>query len=89
MTAIMEFLDTINAFVWGPPMMIILVGTGVFLTLRTGGLQFTKIGYGWRLLLKGFLKKDLDQRGEGEITPFQSLTSVLAATIGNGKTLQV
>ncbi|MGB6369928.1 MAG: sodium:alanine symporter family protein [Atribacterota bacterium] len=84
MTAIMEFLDTINAFVWGPPMMIILVGTGIFLTLRTGGLQFTKIGYGWRLLLKGFLKKDLDQRGEGEITPFQSLTSVLAATIGNG-----
>jgi len=61
-----------------------LVGTGIFLTLRTGGLQFTKIGYGWKLLLKGFLKKDLDQRGEGEITPFQSLTSVLAATIGNG-----
>jgi len=84
MTAIMELLDTINAFVWGPPMMIILVGTGVFLTIRIGGLQFTKTGYGWKLLLKGFLKKDLDQRGEGEITPFQSLTSVLAATIGNG-----
>jgi len=84
MTAIMEFLDTINAFVWGPPMMIILVGTGIFLTIRIGGLQFTKIGYGWRLTLKGFFKKDVDQRGEGEITPFQSLTSVLAATIGNG-----
>jgi len=84
MTAIMEFLDTINAFVWGPPMMIMLVGTGIFLTIRIGGLQFTKIGYGWRLTLKGLLKKDVDQRGEGEITPFQSLTSVLAATIGNG-----
>ena len=84
MTAIMEFLDTINAFVWGPPMMIILVGTGVFLTIRVGGVQFTKTGYGWKLLLKGLLNKDLDQRGEGEITPFQSLTSVLAATIGNG-----
>jgi len=84
MTAIMDFLDVINAFVWGPPMMIMLVGTGIFLTLRTGGLQFTKIGYGWKLLLKGLLNKDLDQRGEGEITPFQSLTSVLAATIGNG-----
>ena len=84
MTAIMEFLDIINAFVWGPPMMIMLVGTGIFLTIRIGGKQFTKIGYGWKLLLKGFLKKDLDQRGEGEITPFQSLTSVLAATIGNG-----
>ncbi|GAH70256.1 unnamed protein product, partial [marine sediment metagenome] len=84
MTAIMEFLDIINAFVWGPPMMIMLVGTGIFLTLRIGGKQFTKIGYGWKLLLKGLLNKDLDQRGEGEITPFQSLTSVLAATIGNG-----
>ena len=84
MTAIMEFLETINAFVWGPPMMIILVGTGVFLTIRIGGVQFTKTGYGWKLLLKGLLNKDLDQRGEGEITPFQSLTSVLAATIGNG-----
>jgi AGCS family alanine or glycine:cation symporter len=80
----MEFLDIINAFVWGPPMMIMLVGTGIFLTLRIGGKQFTKIGYGWKLLLKGLLNKDLDQRGEGEITPFQSLTSVLAATIGNG-----
>ena len=36
MTAIMDLLDVINSFVWGPPMMIILVGTGIFLTLRLG-----------------------------------------------------
>ena len=84
MTAIMEFLDAINAFVWGPPMMIILVGTGIFLTLRLGGIQFIKTGYAWKLIFKGGFKKDIEQRGEGEITPFQALTSTLAATIGNG-----
>ncbi len=84
MTAIMEFLDTLNAFVWGPPMMIILVGTGVFLTLRLGGIQFRKSGYAWKLIFKGAFKKDVAERGEGEITPFQALTSTLAATVGNG-----
>jgi len=84
MTAIMELLDTINAFVWGPPMMIILVGTGVFLTIRLGGVQFRKSGYAWKLIFRGAFKKDVAERGEGEITPFQALTSTLAATVGNG-----
>jgi len=84
MTAIMEFLDKINAFAWGPPMMILLVGTGIYLTLRIGGVQFTKIGYGWKVTFAGLFKKDKDIRGEGEITPFQSLCSALAATVGNG-----
>ncbi|MBA7475889.1 Amino-acid carrier protein AlsT [subsurface metagenome] len=84
MTAIMELLDTINAFVWGPPMMIILVGTGLFLTIRLGGVQFRKSGYAWKLIFRGAFKKDVAERGEGEITPFQALTSTLAATVGNG-----
>jgi len=84
MTAIMDFLDVINSFVWGPPMMIILVGTGVFLTIRLGFPQFRHTSYAWKLIFKGAFKKDLDQKGEGEITPFQALTSTLAATIGNG-----
>jgi len=84
MTAIMEFLDILNAFVWGPPMMIILVGTGIFLTIRLGGIQFKKSGYAWKLIFKGAFKKDVAERGEGEITPFQALTSTLAATVGNG-----
>ncbi|MBA7527853.1 Amino-acid carrier protein AlsT [subsurface metagenome] len=84
MTAIMDFLDTINAFIWGPPMMIMLVGTGIFLTIRLGGIQFRKSGYAWKLIFKGAFKKDVVERGEGEITPFQALTSTLAATVGNG-----
>ena len=84
MTAIMDFLDAINSFVWGPPMMIILVGTGIFLTIRLGFPQFLHTTYAWKLIFKGAFKKDKDQKGEGEITPFQALTSTLAATIGNG-----
>ncbi|HDP36912.1 MAG TPA: sodium:alanine symporter family protein [Candidatus Atribacteria bacterium] len=84
MTAIMELLDTINAFVWGPPMMIILVGTGIFLTFRLGFPQFLHSTYAWKLIFKGAFKKDVAERGEGEITPFQALTSTLAATVGNG-----
>jgi len=84
MTAIMDFLDVINSFVWGPPMMIILVGTGIFLTLRLGFPQFKHTTYALKLIFKGALKKDSSEKEEGEITPFQALTSTLAATIGNG-----
>ncbi len=84
MTAIMNFLTILDDFVWGPPMMVILVGTGIFLTIRLGYPQFLHSTYAWKLLFKGAFKKDLDQRGEGEITPFQALTATLAATVGNG-----
>jgi len=84
MSAIMNFLTVLDDFVWGPPMMIALVGTGIFLTIRLGFPQLLHTGYAWKLIFKGAFKKDLTVRGEGEITPFQALTSTLAATVGNG-----
>ena len=84
MTAIMDFLGVLDNFVWGPPMMIILVGTGIFLTVRLGFPQFRHTGYALKLIFKGALKKDDSAKEEGEITPFQALTSTLAATVGNG-----
>ncbi|MBC8499252.1 MAG: sodium:alanine symporter family protein [Candidatus Atribacteria bacterium] len=84
MTAIMDFLTILDDFVWGPPMMIALVGTGIFLTIRLGFPQFLHTSYAWKLIFKGMFKKDTAVRGEGEITPFQALTSTLAATVGNG-----
>jgi AGCS family alanine or glycine:cation symporter len=84
MTAIMELLDKINAFAWGPPMMILIVGTGIILTIRTKGVQFTKMGHAWKVTFEGCFKKDKEMLGEGEITPFQSLCSALSATVGNG-----
>jgi len=84
MSAIMDFLTILDDFLWGPPMMILLVGTGIFLTIRVGFPQILHLGYAWKLIFKGAFKKDIAQRGEGEITPFQALSSTLAATVGNG-----
>jgi len=84
MTAIMDFLGVLDNFVWGPPMMIILVGTGIFLTIRLGFPQFKHTGYALKLIFKGAVKKDSSEKEEGEISPFQALTSTLAATVGNG-----
>ena len=84
MTAIMDLLTVIDNFVWGPPMLIVLVGTGIFLTLRLGFPQFKHSGYAWKLIFSGMAKKDKSEKNEGEITPFQALTATLAATVGNG-----
>jgi len=84
MTAIMNFLTIVDDFVWGPPMLIILAGTGLFLTIRLGFPQFKHSGHGWKLIFNGFTKKDQSEQDEGEITPFQALTATLAATVGNG-----
>jgi len=84
MTAIMDILTIIDDFVWGPPMLIILAGTGIFLTIRLGFPQFKHSGHGWKLIFSGLTKKDKSEDDEGEITPFQALTATLAATVGNG-----
>ena len=84
MSAIMNFLTILDDFVWGPPMMIALVGTGIFLTIRLGFPQFKHTSYALKLIFKGAFKKDSSEKEEGEISPFQALTSTLAATVGNG-----
>ncbi len=84
MTAIMNILTIIDDFVWGPPMLIILAGTGLFLTIRLGFPQFKHSGHGWKLIFSGLTRKDKSEDDEGEITPFQALTATLAATVGNG-----
>ncbi len=65
-------------------MLIILAGTGLFLTIRLGFPQFKHSGHGWKLIFSGFTKKDKSEKDQGEITPFQALTATLAATVGNG-----
>ncbi len=74
-----DIMSAINAFVWGPYMLTLLVGTGVFLTLRLGFLQFIRLPSALRLV---FSRAPED--AEGDITPFQALTTALAATIGTG-----
>ncbi len=74
-----QVMATINSFVWGPVMLALLVGTGVFLTLRLGFLQFFQLPRALRLV---FRRSPSD--AEGDISPFQALTTALSATIGTG-----
>ncbi|MGX5220495.1 alanine/glycine:cation symporter family protein [Pseudomonas segetis] len=81
----MEFINTlvnsINGLVWGPPMLVAILGTGLFLMLRLKFMPLSKIGAGFSLMWKG-RKKDDD--ASGEISPFQALMTCLAATVGTG-----
>ena len=71
----------VGAFAWGPPMLIFLVGTGFYLTIVLGGLQFRKLWYAlWLALVKR--KEDTDE--PGDITHFQALMTALSATVGTG-----
>jgi alanine or glycine:cation symporter, AGCS family len=77
------FNSWLNGIVWGPPMLILIVGTGVFLTVRTNFLQVGKFGFAMKeTLFKLFSKEEVST--EGDITPFQALSTALAATIGTG-----
>ncbi len=82
MVAFLNVLNAISGFVWGPYMLVLLVGTGIYLTLGMKLKSITKIGYGFKLLFQG--RDKTKQEGEGEITPFQALTTALSATIGTG-----
>lgn len=75
-----QFLSQISGIVWGPAMLILLVGTGVFLTIGTAFIPLRKIGYAFRLLWQG--RKKTEEKGD--ITPFNALMTALSATIGTG-----
>ena len=78
MESLNEIVTRIDDFVWGPVMLILLVGTGIFLTVRTRFLTWRNLGYA----LKSTLSKEArtKSRGEGDVSPFSALTTALAAT---------
>ena len=79
MEAIMKLNSTINGIVWGPPILFLIVGTGLLLSFKTGFFSVTKLGYILKnTLLKMFSK---DDKGEGEVTAFQAVATALAATV--------
>lgn len=81
----LNFFQAINNFVWGPPLLILLVGTGFYLTVRLGLLQIFKLP----LALKYLFVKDSDDTGEGDVSSFAALCTALAATIGTGNIVGV
>lgn len=82
----MELLIKVNSFlngiVWGWPCLILLVGTGVYYTCRSGFVQFKWFGY----IMKNTIGKIFEKKeaGEGSVTPFQAVCTALAATVGTG-----
>ncbi|NGP59307.1 sodium:alanine symporter family protein [Paenibacillus thiaminolyticus] len=77
------WLDRVNQFVWGPPLLILLVGTGIFLTIRLGLLQVLRLPMALKLI---FTAKN---EGKGDVTSFGALATALAATIGTGNIVGV
>lgn len=73
-------LEAVSGFVWGPVMLALLLGTGFYLTLGLRLIPMRKLGYGFRMAFGG----RAETKHEGEISPFQALTTALSATIGTG-----
>ena len=79
MDSINNLVSQINAFVWGPPMLLLLGCTGVFLTVGTLFVSWRKVPYAFKLLFDTKAPE-----GEGEIKPFNALMTALSATVGTG-----
>ncbi|UIP30943.1 alanine/glycine:cation symporter family protein [Stutzerimonas kunmingensis] len=81
----MEFLNnlvnSVNGLVWGPPMLVLILGTGLFLMIFLKFMPLTRIPSGFALMWRGRTKGD---EATGEISPFQALMTSLAATVGTG-----
>ena len=78
---LLAVISHVRDFMWGSWMIVILVGTGVVLTVATRAVQVTRLGESLRLL---FGKKSREETGEGDISAFAALMTALAATVGNG-----
>jgi AGCS family alanine or glycine:cation symporter len=76
-----DILTQIRDIVWGLPLIILLVGTGIFLTIRLKGLQLRGLFYS---LYLAFIKRKEDDQEKGDISHFQALMTALAATVGTG-----
>ena len=78
----LDFFTTIDDFVWGPPLLVLLVGTGIYLTIRLGLLQVLRLPKAFKLIFA-------EDKGEGDISSFAALATALAATIGTGNIVGV
>ena len=79
----LEFLNNVDALIWGPPLMMLLMGTGILLTIRLGLIQVMKLPKALQLIFTARSK------GEGDVSSFQALCTALAATVGTGNIVGV
>ena len=79
MDLITDLISQLNSIVWGPAMLVLILGTGFILTIGLRFMPIRRLGYGFRMLWQG--RKG---EGEGDISPFNALMTSLSATIGTG-----
>jgi len=80
MSTFMAWMNELNGIVWGPAMLALILGTGLYLQVRLGGMPIRRIGAGLRLVWRG---RGGDE-AHGEVSPYAALMTCLAATIGVG-----
>ena len=83
MDMLTSIFTTINGVVWGPLMLALILGVGLFLSIGLKLMPILKIGMGFRLMFDGTKAKEGEEK-EGEIPPFQALMTALSATVGTG-----
>lgn len=79
-STLLSIVSEISGYIWGPPLLILLVGTGIYLTIRLGFLQFKALPYALKLAFS----REQDKKSKGDISHYQALTTAMAATIGTG-----
>lgn len=85
MNPLYNFLQSIDNFIWGPPLLLLLVGTGLYLTIRLGLIQIRHLPLALRYLFKG----DKNSKAAGDVSSFAALCTALSATIGTGNIVGV
>lgn len=78
-----EFLTSVDDFVWGIPLIILIMTCGIILTIRGRGLQFRHLGKALKFMVKN------ENDGDGEVSSFAALCTALSATIGTGNIVGV
>jgi AGCS family alanine or glycine:cation symporter len=81
MATLTAWLNVVNGFVWGPALLVLILGTGLFLQIRLKGMPIRNIGTGLRMVWQG---RKPEAGAEGDVSPYAALMTCLAATIGTG-----
>lgn len=76
-----DWMNSLNSFVWGPAMLVLILGTGFYLQMRLGWMPIRRIGSGLRMVWRS---REGDGEHHGDVSPFAALMTCLAATIGVG-----
>lgn len=81
----MAFLETLVGWLWGLPLIVTILGAGIFFTVTTGFFQFAKFGHIWKETFGKLLKKHEGEEGaEGILSPFEAVSSAIGGSVGVG-----